>query len=272
MPSGPTFARLRPSRSGRAEAGRRHALSPRARRRRARARRARQGRAHRPRRWAEPQSHRGRPPGMSGPRHPLKRTSGLRTPARIRSLHHPRRRESRGARRALAGRRGRRPRPRHLPGPPVPARVPRHVDAHDLRRGADRQHPHRTERARTCRCVRRPSSRARRRASTCSRAALRPRASAPAGSGTRSRRWAAAASHPGQAVTALEEAIDVIRELWDTSERRGASPTAASTGCTARSGDRVRPTTSRSGSARTSRACSPSPAARATAGCPRSDT
>ena len=26
---------------------------------------------------------------------------------------------------------------------------------------------------------------------------------------------------PGQAVTALEEAIDVIRELWDTSERRG---------------------------------------------------
>ncbi len=27
---------------------------------------------------------------------------------------------------------------------------------------------------------------------------------------------------PGQAVTALEEAIDVIRELWDTSERRGA--------------------------------------------------
>ncbi|WP_374315756.1 LLM class flavin-dependent oxidoreductase, partial [Microbacterium sp.] len=27
---------------------------------------------------------------------------------------------------------------------------------------------------------------------------------------------------PGQAVTALEEAIDVMRELWDTSERRGA--------------------------------------------------
>src|SRR6476620_272104 len=27
---------------------------------------------------------------------------------------------------------------------------------------------------------------------------------------------------PGQAVTALEEAIDVIRELWDTSEHRGA--------------------------------------------------
>ncbi|GAA1978474.1 LLM class flavin-dependent oxidoreductase [Microbacterium pumilum] len=27
---------------------------------------------------------------------------------------------------------------------------------------------------------------------------------------------------PGEAVTALEEAIDVIRELWDTSERRGA--------------------------------------------------
>lgn len=27
---------------------------------------------------------------------------------------------------------------------------------------------------------------------------------------------------PGQAVTALEEAIDVIRELWDTSEKRGA--------------------------------------------------
>ncbi|MDY0907949.1 LLM class flavin-dependent oxidoreductase [Microbacterium sp. CFBP9034] len=27
---------------------------------------------------------------------------------------------------------------------------------------------------------------------------------------------------PGQAVTALEEAIEVIRELWDTSERRGA--------------------------------------------------
>src|SRR5690606_15452840 len=27
---------------------------------------------------------------------------------------------------------------------------------------------------------------------------------------------------PGQAVTALEEAIDVIRALWDTGERRGA--------------------------------------------------
>ncbi|MBF4571816.1 LLM class flavin-dependent oxidoreductase [Herbiconiux sp. VKM Ac-1786] len=30
---------------------------------------------------------------------------------------------------------------------------------------------------------------------------------------------------PGEAVTALEEAIDVIRELWDTSERRGVFTT-----------------------------------------------
>ena len=48
----------------------------------------------------------------------------------------------------------------------------------------------------TCRCVRPPSSRGRRRASTCSRAAASTSRSVPAASGTRSRRWAAAASPP----------------------------------------------------------------------------
>ncbi len=77
---------------------------------------------------------------------------------------------------------------------------------------------------------------------------------------------------PGQAVTALEEGIDLIRELWRTDVRGGSSPKAASTTRTARSAALAPPTTSRSWSARTSRACSRSPAARATAGCPRSAT
>ena len=47
---------------------------------------------------------------------------------------------------------------------------------------------------------------------------------------------------------------------------------AGTTGCTAPSADRAPLTTSRSGSAPTSRACSRSPGARATAGCLRSDT
>ena len=78
---------------------------------------------------------------------------------------------------------------------------------------------------------------------------------------------------PGEAVTALEEAIDVIRELWDTERapwrihRRPIPPA-----CTVPNADRARLTTSRSGSAPTSRACSPSPDGRATDGCPRTPT
>ena len=73
----------------------------------------------------------------------------------------------------------------------------------------------------TCRCGRLRWSRARRRASTCSPAAASSSASAPAPSGTRSRRWAARGGHRERAVDALSEAIDVIRSIWDVSERGG---------------------------------------------------
>ena len=77
----------------------------------------------------------------------------------------------------------------------------------------------------------------------------------------------------GQAVTALEDAIDVIRGSSGTRASAAVrSPTGNTTGCTARSAARAPRTTSRSGSARTSRACCARPAARATDGCPRSGT
>ena len=89
-----------------------------------------------------------------------------------------------------------------------------------------------------------------------SRRPVRPRASAPAGSGTPSRRWAARRLTPGQAVTALDEAIDVIRALWDTERaprcvHRGQAPPRARREARAA----PRRTTSRSGSAPTSRGC-----------------
>ena len=88
-----------------------------------------------------------------------------------------------------------------------------------LGRGAHRAHPPRAERPEPAAA---PAGRARarrREPRPALRRALRASASAPAGSGTRSRRWAVRASRPAQAVDALEEAIDVIRELWDVGER-----------------------------------------------------
>src|SRR5262245_60778895 len=69
---------------------------------------------------------------------------------------------------------------------------------------------------------------------------------------------------PGESVDALEEAIDVIRAVWAADKREVEGRYYRIVG------GRVgwsRRTTSRSGSARTSRACSRSPAGRPTAGC-----
>ena len=71
---------------------------------------------------------------------------------------------------------------------------------------------------------------------------------------------------PGQSVDALSEAIDVIRAIWSADGRPVAAPTARTTASTGRSPDRRPPTTSRSGSAPTSRGCCASPAPRPTAG------
>ena len=57
---------------------------------------------------------------------------------------------------------------RDLPGPPVPAGVPRHVDAAVLGRRADRDAARRAERPQPARSASRPCSRAPPRASTCS--------------------------------------------------------------------------------------------------------
>jgi alkanesulfonate monooxygenase SsuD/methylene tetrahydromethanopterin reductase-like flavin-dependent oxidoreductase (luciferase family) len=74
----------------------------------------------------------------------------------------------------------------------------------------------------------------------------------------------------GQSVDALEEAIDVIRMLWAVDEPGGAR--FEGTYYRLAGAARGPATTSGSGSARTSRACSISSAARATAGCRASRT
>ena len=66
--------------------------------------------------------------------------------AAVRRLHHARRRAGRRGGGALEARRPRRPRPRHVPGPPVPGALPRHLDADLGRRRADDQRAARPER------------------------------------------------------------------------------------------------------------------------------
>ena len=61
---------------------------------------------------------------------------------------------------------------------------------------------------------------------------------------------------PGQSVDALEEAIDVIRALWDVDERGGVRVEGTHYRLAARRAARRRRTTSASGSAPTSRGCS----------------
>ena len=90
-----------------------------------------------------------------------------------------------------------------------------------LRRRPHRAGPPRAATCSTCRCARRPCWPAARPAWTCSPAAGSSSASAPAPSGTRSRRWAAAALTPGQSGRRLGEAIDIIRGIWDADERGG---------------------------------------------------
>ena len=61
---------------------------------------------------------------------------------------------------------------------------------------------------------------------------------------------------PGESVTALEEAIDVIRALWDVDQPGPAHVEGSTTASTVPPAARRRCTTSASGSAPTSRACS----------------
>ena len=77
---------------------------------------------------------------------------------------------------------------------------------------------------------------------------------------------------PGQSVDALSAAIDVIRGIWDVSERGGVRVNGEHHRVAAPSAARSRRTTSRSGWAPTSRACCGSPGARPTGGCHRSCT
>ena len=129
------------------------------------------------------------------------------------------------------------------------------------------------ERAQRAAAAGRPYSPAPPRASTCSRAGASSSPSAPAASGTRSRRWAAAASRRARPSTRSSEAIDVIRGIWDVERpQRAARRRRLLPASTAPSAARRPRTTSRSGSAPSSRGCCASSAARATAGCRRSPT
>ncbi len=74
---------------------------------------------------------------------------------------------------------------------------------------------------------------------------------------------------PGEAVEALEEAITVLRQLWDTSTRGGARLGESTTCSRGPSAGPRRHTRSTSGSGRTSRGCSSSPGESPTAGCRR---
>ena len=69
---------------------------------------------------------------------------GPRTPPRVRHVHHaaqqPRHGRRTGPRPPRPAQRGGRTRPRHVPGPPVPAALPRDVDAAQLGRRPDRAH------------------------------------------------------------------------------------------------------------------------------------
>ena len=124
------------------------------------------------------------------------------------------------------------PRSRHVPGPPVPAAVPRHLDAAVLRRRPDRAASASRPTCSTCRCGRRRSSPAPPRAWTSSAADASSSALAPARSGTAIEAMGGRRLSPGEGVDALEEAIDVIRALWDVERpekarsRRRALPAA----------------------------------------------
>ncbi len=76
--------------------------------------------------------------------------------------------------------RGGRSRPGDLPGSPLPAAVPGHLDAHVIRRSADREHPDRAERAE------RPAAPACRGRTRCGEP--RPAVGRPVRPGSRSRR------------------------------------------------------------------------------------
>ena len=155
-----------------------------------------------------------------------------------------------------------RARPGHRAGPPVPAAVPRHLDAADLDRGLDRARCGWRPTWPTCRCARRPCSRAAPPASTCS-----PAAGVELGLGAGAF-WDAIEANGGPRRTP-GEAVDrarggdrsSIRALW--APRAAASGwTASTTRCAAPSAGPAPAHDDRaSGSARTSRGCSASSAA-----------
>ncbi|MDQ0894126.1 hypothetical protein QFZ26_001681 [Agromyces ramosus] len=104
----------------------------------------------------------------------------LRPRAAVRHLHHAEERPAAGGRAPGRTLRGIRLRPRDVPGPPVPAGVPRHADAAHVGRGAHRAHPPLGER-------REPAAAAAGRARTCGREP-RPALGRPVRARTRSRR------------------------------------------------------------------------------------
>src|SRR5690606_5382349 len=155
---------------------------------------------------------------------------GLRPPARARRLRHPGQRPAPQRRRPRGPGGGARPRPRHGPGPPLPAAVPRDVDAAPLGRRPPRPHPARPPRpswaaGRTDRIrlapsvlsvpVRPPAVVARAAASLDLLSGGRLTLALGAG-----HFWDAMEAMgvprltPGESVDALEEAVEVVRGVW----------------------------------------------------------
>ncbi len=140
---------------------------------------------------------------------------------------------------------------------PYQATLPGHLDAAVGRRGRRRPTSASRPTSPTCRCAHRSCWRAASRASTSSAAAASSSASAPARSGTRSPPTAARALTPGQGVDALSEAIDDHpRDVGGRRPGRSAIDGDALRQVPAPIPARRRYTTSRSGSAPTSRGCS----------------
>ena len=180
----------------------------------------------------------------------------LRARRRVRRLHHAREPGRREGRRARDAGRPDRARPRHLPGPPLPGAVPRRLDAALVRRRPD--HPRAPERQRPQPAPAQPGGR-------------RPRGREPrhrerrAGR-ARHRRRSVLGRHRGDGRPAPDPRPERHRARGGDRRHPGAlgrRPTgrrrtsrAPTTASTAPPAARRRCTTSASGSAPTSRACS----------------
>ncbi len=100
----------------------------------------------------------------------------LRPRAAVRHLHHPDERPAAGGRAPRRTGRGIRLRPRHVPGPPLPAALPRHVDAAHVGRGPHRARPPRGQRRQPAAAPARRPRACRRQPRPAQRRSLRARA------------------------------------------------------------------------------------------------